>query len=146
MRRRQLVLLSPIFEVKKQTYPMHHIKKMKLLNLPVHNCKPFWNWLNCYREIMTRTWPNMICCWPEGDCDVVSGRNVKTIMGEVVVNFKAASSSSFWYKKIVLRRWWRRQTSTIALSENAFAFRLKSTCHDLKYHENANNVLGGTLT
>ena len=36
-----------------------------------------------------------ICCCPEVDDDVISGRNVKTIAGYIVVDFKVASSSSF---------------------------------------------------
>ena len=39
-----------------------------------------------------------ICCRPEAAGDVVSGRNVKTIVGYgyVVVTFEVASSNSFW--------------------------------------------------
>ena len=37
----------------------------------------------------------MICCRLEVDCDVISGRNVKTITDYVAVNFEAASSNSF---------------------------------------------------
>ena len=36
-----------------------------------------------------------ICCRPEVECGVISGRNVKTIVGYVVVNFEICSSSSF---------------------------------------------------
>ena len=36
-----------------------------------------------------------ICCRPEGDCDVISGGDVKTIVRYVVVNFVVASSNSF---------------------------------------------------
>ena len=36
-----------------------------------------------------------ICFWPEVGDDVISGRNVKTIEGYLVVNFKVASASSF---------------------------------------------------
>ena len=36
-----------------------------------------------------------ICCRPEVDCEVISGQNVKTIVGYVVVHFEAASSNSF---------------------------------------------------
>ena len=36
-----------------------------------------------------------ICCRPEVDDDVISGRNVKTIEGYIVVNFEVASFSSF---------------------------------------------------
>ena len=31
----------------------------------------------------------------EADCAIIYGRNVKTIVGNVVVNFEAASSSNF---------------------------------------------------
>ena len=36
-----------------------------------------------------------ICCRPEVDCDVISGRNVKSLVGYVVVNFEVASFNSF---------------------------------------------------
>ena len=36
-----------------------------------------------------------ICCRPEVDCDVISGGDVKTIVGHVVVNFEVGSSNSF---------------------------------------------------
>ena len=37
-----------------------------------------------------------ICCRPEvGDDDVISGRNVKTLEGYLVVNFEVARSNSF---------------------------------------------------
>ena len=39
----------------------------------------------------------MICCRPEGDDDLISGRNVKTIEGYVLLNFEIASSGSFIY-------------------------------------------------
>ena len=65
-----------------------------------------------------------ICCRTEVDGDVISGENVKTVEGYTVLNFEVASISSFRdIKKIIS---WRRWTSTIALSENAFAFRLKT--------------------
>ena len=68
-----------------------------------------------------------ICFRPKVVYDVISGRNVKTIEGYPVVNFEVASSSCFGdiLKKII--SWRRRRTSTIALSENAFTFRLKKT-------------------
>ena len=37
----------------------------------------------------------MICCRPEVVYDVISGRNVSTIEGYLLVNFEVASSSSF---------------------------------------------------
>ena len=36
-----------------------------------------------------------ICCQPEVDADVISGQNVKTVEGYVVVNFEVASCRSF---------------------------------------------------
>ena len=36
-----------------------------------------------------------IWCRPEVKCDVISGQNVKTIVGDVVVKFEVASSNSF---------------------------------------------------
>ena len=68
-----------------------------------------------------------ICCRPEVVYDVISGWNVKT-KRYFVVNFEVASSNSFRdIPKIISwrRRWRQRRTSTTALSENAFAFRLK---------------------
>ena len=44
-----------------------------------------------------------ICCRPELDCYVVSGRNIKTVVDYVVVNFKAATSSSFRDIKTLFR-------------------------------------------
>ena len=69
-----------------------------------------------------------ICCRPEVVYDVISGRNVKAINACVVVNFEIASSSSFRDIKKQIISWRRRRLrpSTIALSENAFAFRLKT--------------------
>ena len=66
-----------------------------------------------------------ICFRPEAVYDVISGRNVKTIEGILVVNFEVASSNSFRdiAKKII--SWWRRRTSSIPLSENTFAFHFK---------------------
>ena len=52
----------------------------------------------------------------------MSGRNVKIIEGYVLVNVEVASSSNFRD----IKKSWRRRTSTIALSENALAFRLTS--------------------
>ena len=70
-----------------------------------------------------------ICCRLEVAGDIISGENVKTVVGYAgyaVLNFEVTSFSSFRdiYKKII--SWWRRRrTSTIALSENAFVFHLK---------------------
>ena len=36
-----------------------------------------------------------ICCRPEVVYDVISGRNVKTMEGYLVINFEVASSNSF---------------------------------------------------
>ena len=36
-----------------------------------------------------------IFCRPEVDCDVISGRKVKTVLCYIVVNFEVASSSNF---------------------------------------------------
>ena len=36
-----------------------------------------------------------ICCWLDADDDIVSGRNVETIKGNIVANFEVASSSGF---------------------------------------------------
>ena len=36
-----------------------------------------------------------MCCRPEVDCDVIFGRNEKTIVGYVVANFEVAISYSF---------------------------------------------------
>ena len=71
---------------------------------------------------MTQNWHVYASyCRPEVDCDVISGRNVKTIMGYIVVKFQVASSSGFGDIKKVIS--WRQRTSMIALSENAFTFR-----------------------
>ena len=35
------------------------------------------------------------CCRPEVDCDVISGRKVRTDLGYIVINFEVASYSSF---------------------------------------------------
>ena len=66
-----------------------------------------------------------ICFRPEVVYDVISSQNVKTMEAYLVVNFEVASCNTFRdIKKIIsLRR--RRRRLTIALSENAFAFRLK---------------------
>ena len=70
-----------------------------------------------------------ICCRPEVSGDVISNKNIKTIEGYDVLNFEVASSTSFIaiqnnnFVTTAARR--RRRASTIALSENAFAFRLK---------------------
>ena len=37
----------------------------------------------------------MICFWPEVVYDVISSRNVKTVIGYIVVNFEVAIYSSF---------------------------------------------------
>ena len=38
---------------------------------------------------MTQNWHVCaICCWVEADCDAISSRNVKTIVGYVVVDFE----------------------------------------------------------
>ena len=48
--------------------------------IPKH--KPFGNFLNHYQEIMTRNeHVYVICCRPEVDDNVISGRNVKIIKG-----------------------------------------------------------------
>ena len=68
---------------------------MKLLNRCFQNCKPF-------RSELVRD-PNMtqnlhvctICGRPEVVYDVISGRNVKTIEGYLVVNVEVTSSNSF---------------------------------------------------
>ena len=44
----------------------------------------------------------VICCRSKVDCYVISGQNVKTVLGYIVVNVEVASSSSFRYiKKII---------------------------------------------
>ena len=67
-------------------------------------------------------------CRPEVDNDAISGHNVKTPEGYVVVNFEAVNSSFseiFKISKIILWRRRQRRPSTTASSESAFAFRLK---------------------
>ena len=39
----------------------------------------------------------MICCQPEVICDVLSGRNVKTMEGYLVISFEVANSNGFRY-------------------------------------------------
>ena len=69
---------------------------MKRLNHYFQTSKPFRNRLCDCREIATQNWHvYAICCRPEGECDVVSGQNEKTIDGYVAVDFEVASSSSF---------------------------------------------------
>ena len=69
---------------------------MKRLNHYFQTSKPFRNQLSDCREIATQNWHvYAICCRPEGECDVVSGQNEKTIDGYVAVDFEVASSSSF---------------------------------------------------
>ena len=106
---------------------------MKHLTHSFQNSKLFENRLNhSYWKIHTNMAQNehvyAICCQPEvaGD-DVISSENVNTVDGYATLNFEVASFSSFRdiQKKII--SWRRRQTLTIALSENAFAFRLKKT-------------------
>ena len=63
-----------------------------------------------------------MCCRTKVDCDVISGRNVKTMDCYVVVNIEVANFQ--YIKKIISWRLRQRRTSTIALSENAFEFRL----------------------
>ena len=63
-----------------------------------------------------------ICFQLEVDYDVISGRNVKTIEGYLVVNFEVASSNSF---RDLKKNHFVTAAQTIALSEIAFAFRLK---------------------
>ena len=93
------------------------------------NSKLFKNRLNCYREIATRTWPqnehvHAICCLLEAAGDVISGENVKTIESYAALKFEVAIFRNFRdIKKII--SWRRTRTSTIALSVNEFAFRLK---------------------
>ena len=68
-----------------------------------------------------------ICCRLDVAGDVISSETVKTIEGYVELDFEVASFISF--RDINKRKKFRdggtRQTSTIALSENAFAFGLK---------------------
>ena len=55
----------------------------------------------------------------------MSGDILNTVEGYSVLNFDVASLNNFRdIKKIIISRR-RRRKSTIALSENAFAFRLK---------------------
>ena len=75
---------------------------MKRVNHYFQNSNPFRDRLSRYREIATRIWLNIdtfhvyeIYRRLEVDCGVISGRNVKTIGGYVVVNVEVASSSSF---------------------------------------------------
>ena len=69
-----------------------------------------------------------ICFRPEVVYEVISGRNIKTLEGYLVVNLEVAISNSFRdMKKIISwRRRRRRRTANIDDSENAFAFRLKN--------------------
>ena len=66
------------------------------------------------------------CCRPAVVYYVISGLNVKTMEGYLAIIFEVASSNSFRDipTKIISWRRRRRRTSTIALSENSFAFRL----------------------
>ena len=63
----------------------------------------------------------VICCLPGVTGDIISGRNVKTVEGYVLVNFGVASSSNFQdtqQNKSSRGSDKRRGTSTIALSES----------------------------
>ena len=104
---------------------------MKHLNNTLQSCKPF---LESLEPLSINRDPNMthnlyvcmICFRPEVVYGVISGANVKTMEGYLVVNFEVASSNSFrdiLIKIISWRRRRRRRTSMIALSVNAFAFR-----------------------
>ena len=67
---------------------------MKHLNRCFQNCKPFQNRSNHYREIMTQNLHVCTTCIRlEMVYDVISGRNVKTIKGYLVINFEVASSN-----------------------------------------------------
>ena len=54
---------------------------------------------NCVQNITQNEQVFAICCRPEVDDDVVSGVNVSTVTGFVVVNFEVASSSGLRYIK-----------------------------------------------
>ena len=79
-------------------------------NHAFQNCKPFLNWSNHYREIVTQTWPPneqvySIWCRPEVDGDVISSQCEESIEGYVVVNFEVACSSNFRdFSKIYARQ------------------------------------------
>ena len=109
--------------------PHFRCQGAKMCNRRKEEMKP-WNQLNRYWEIATWTWPKnfnffMIYFRPEVVDNVITCRNVKTIEGYLVVNFEVASSYSFPDIKIKIISWRWQRRSTIALSENAFAFRLK---------------------
>ena len=132
MRRWRLVLLSPIFggQEAKMSNTSHN-KRWSPWIAPSKTINRF----EIDRTIIKKSRPKhdqnwhvcAISCRPEVDCDVISSRNVKTIVGYIVANFKLlALVVSEIFKNII--SWWRwrqRWTSTIALSENALLFRLK---------------------
>ena len=63
-----------------------------------------------------------ICCRLEVDDAVISGQNVKTLEGYVMVNFEIVGFSGFRdIQKNHFVTAGARQTPTIALSENVFA-------------------------
>ena len=66
------------------------------------------------------------CCRPEVDCDIISGRNVKTVVGYVVVNLKLPALVVSEILKEIFPDGGgvSVRTLTIALRENAFEFRL----------------------
>ena len=70
-----------------------------------------------------------ICCRAEGACDVISGENVKTIDGHVVLNFKLITllvSEIFKKNHFVTAEAAADVDDSIKRNRiNAFAFRLK---------------------
>ena len=81
---------------------------------------------NCDPNVAKNGKVYAICCRPEAAGDVTSGENVKTIEGYAVLNVEVASVSSFRdNKKNHFVTAAETAVESIALSENAFAVRLK---------------------
>ena len=81
-------------------YDLSDINDVHARRQHFQNFKPFRNPSNRYQEIATRTWPKnenvyAICCRPEADDEVISGRNVKTPEGYIVAKFDVISFNSF---------------------------------------------------
>ena len=69
---------------------------MKHLNQSFQNSQLFEHRLNRYREIATQNeHVHAIFCRPGGAVDVISGANIRTIEGYIVINFEVATSISF---------------------------------------------------
>ena len=82
---------------------------------------------NCHTHLTQNKHVYAICCRPKAAGDVVSGENVKIIERYAVLYFKVASFMTFRDTKKITPWRRRRRTSTKALSENAFALRLKTS-------------------